>query len=173
MFLRIALFASLSSCAVLAQSASTDIPASLKPPATEHVILQAHATGVQIYTCNADAAGRYAWTLKGPQADLRDADGHMIISHSAGPKWQHKDGSMVTGKMVAKENAPTANSVPWLLLAADNSHSAEGVLSKVTFVQRVHTDGGQPPATGCDAAHKGDETKADYTADYVFYAPAQ
>lgn len=151
---------------------NADIPTTLKPPATERPILQAHATGAQVYTCAAGIDGKFAWTLKGPKAELRDANGKMIITHSAGPKWQHNDGSVVTGKVLSKENSPDANSVPWLLLAADNSQSSAGVLSKVSFIQRVHSEGGQPPASGCDEAHKGDETKSSYTADYIFYAPA-
>ncbi len=172
MFFRTTLVTSLLSLAGFAQSAPTDVPASLKPPAGQQMVLQAHAMGVQIYTCNADASGKFAWTLKAPQAELRDADGHMIITHSAGPKWQHKDGSLITGSVVKKENAPDGTSIPWLLVAADNSHSAEGVLSKVEFVQRIHTEGGQPPASGCDASSKGDEVKSKYSADYVFYAPS-
>jgi hypothetical protein len=155
-----------------AQQPPTDIPDSLKPPAGTRMVLEAHATGAQVYTCAAAADGKFAWTLKGPDAELRDANGKMIIKHSAGPTWQHTDGSLVTGKVAAKESAPKANSVPWLLLAADNSQSAAGVLSKVTHIQRIHTDGGQPPATGCDEAHKADETRSTYSADYVFYSPA-
>ncbi len=166
------LLASLLPLAALAQSTPpTDIPASLVPPASQHLVLQAHAMGVQIYTCSADATGKFSWTLKGPDAELRDPDGHVIIVHSAGPKWQHRDGSLVTGSVVKKENAPDGHSIAWLLLSADNSHSSAGVLSTVEFIQRVHTDGGQPSASPCDASHKGDETRSHYTADYLFYAP--
>lgn len=161
-----AVFAALSAHA----QEPVDVPAALHPPAGQKLILQTHGNGVQIYTCTAAADGKYAWTLKGPQAELRDARGSMVIQHSAGPTWQDRDGSMVTGKVLAKENAPEANAVPWLLLQADHSRSNAGVLSKVTYIQRIHTDGGQPPATACDEAHKGDESRSDYSADYLFYA---
>jgi hypothetical protein len=52
------------------------------------------------------------------------------------------------------------------------SHSGEGVLSKVTTIQRVNTHGGKPPAGGCDDSHRDAESKSSYTADYYFYAPA-
>lgn len=159
-------------CAFAQSAPPSDVPSSLQPPAGHKLLLQAHAIGRQIYTCSADSTGKYTWTLKAPDAELRDSDGHVIISHSAGPKWQHRDGSFVTGKVVAKQDAPDASAVQWLLLTADNSRSAPGLLSHVDFVQRIHTEGGQPPQTGCDEAHKGDETKSKYTADYVFYAPA-
>jgi len=168
-FLAIALFVSLAATAQT--SAPADVPASLKPPATERLLLQTHAIGVQIYTCSAAPDGKFSWTLKGPRADLRDSTGKMIITHSAGPKWQHNDGSFVTGKVTAKENSPDANSIPWLLLAANSAQSDVGALGNVSFIQRIRTDGGQPPATGCDAGHKGDETQSNYSADYIFYAP--
>ena len=53
------------------------------------------------------------------------------------------------------------------------SHAGKGLLTNVTTIQRVHTHGGQPPAEGCDAAHRNAETKSSYTADYYFYAPAK
>jgi hypothetical protein len=53
------------------------------------------------------------------------------------------------------------------------SHAGNGLLTNVTTIQRVHTHGGQPPAEGCDAAHRDAETKSSYTADYYFYAPAK
>jgi hypothetical protein len=160
----------LSAAALAQSSVPADVPATLKPPVPARVLLQAHANGHQIYSCVAAADGNFAWTLKAPQADLRDANGKMVITHSAGPKWQHNDGSSVTGKVRAKENAPDTGSIPWLLLEADNSQSGAGVLSNVSYIQRIHTEGGQPPATGCDASHKGDETKVIYAADYVFFA---
>jgi len=51
------------------------------------------------------------------------------------------------------------------------SHSGEGVLARVTSIQRVNTKGGNAPASGCDAAHAGQEERAPYSADYVFFAP--
>ena len=161
----------LTSAAVAQTPAPTDIPAALQPPVPVRMLLQAHANGHQIYTCTAGADGNFAWTLKAPRAELRDANGRMIITHSAGPKWQHNDGSSITGKLRAKENAPDVGSIPWLLLEADNSQSGRGVLSNVSYIQRVRTEGGQPPATGCDASHKGDETQVTYAADYLFYVP--
>jgi hypothetical protein len=60
--------------------------------------------------------------------------------------------------------------VPWLLLSA-TSTAGTGVLTSVTYVQRVNTVGGKAPATGCDSTHAGDNTSVNYTADYFFWAP--
>jgi hypothetical protein len=45
------------------------------------------------------------------------------------------------------------------------------VLSRATSIQRLNTKGGKAPASGCDAAHAGQEVRVPYSADYLFYAP--
>lgn len=148
-----------------------EVPESLKAPAGEEMILLAHATGVQIYVCQAGADQKFAWVLKAPEADLTDATGKKIVHHFAGPTWKHVDGSEVTGKVIAKQDAPKPEAIPWLLLAAAR-HSGEGILSRVTSIQRIHTEGGLPPsANTCDASANGRELRSSYSADYYFYAP--
>jgi len=149
-----------------------DVPDSIAAPAGEEVVLLAHATGSQIYTCQAAADGKFAWTLKAPEADLHDRKDKVIGQHSAGPTWKLKDGSEVTGKAAAKVDSLDQESIPWLLVKVV-SNSGKGALAHVTTIQRVRTHGGQPPADGCDAAHSGTETKSSYSADYYFYAPAK
>jgi Protein of unknown function (DUF3455) len=149
-----------------------DVPDSILAPAGEEVVLLAHATGSQIYTCQAAADGKFAWTLKAPDAELHDRNDKVIGQHGAGPSWKLKDGSGVTGKAAAKVDAIDPGSIPWLLVKVV-SHDGNGLLTNVTTIQRVRTHGGQPPAEGCDAAHHDAETKSSYTADYYFYAPAK
>jgi hypothetical protein len=160
---------------VAGQNAGTtrpEVPESLKPPAGEEVVLQAHAKGVQVYVCQAGADQKFAWVLKGPEAELADAAGKTIVHHSAGPTWKHvDDGSEVTGRVFAKQDAPKPDAIPWLLLTAA-SHKGEGVFSRVTSIQRIHTEGGLPPAANsCDAPANGKEVRSAYAADYAFYAP--
>ena len=50
------------------------------------------------------------------------------------------------------------------------SRSGAGVLAGVTSIQRLNTQGGKAPASGCDAAHVGRELRVRYSADYVFFA---
>lgn len=146
------------------------VPEAIQAPAGTEVALLAHASGWQIYTCQAGADGKSSWTLKAPQAELRDRNDQVIGEHTAGPTWKLKDGSAVVGKAAAHADSPDADSIPWLLVNVV-SHSGKGLLDTVTTIQRVHTHGGKPPAHGCDAAHKDAETKSSYTADYYFYAP--
>jgi hypothetical protein len=152
------------------QLARPDVPDKLSPPAIEKLILQAHATGDQIYVCQPGPDQKLAWTLKAPDAQLFDAQNKLIAKHYAGPTWKNNDGSEVVGKATARLDSPDANAIPWLLVTAV-SHSGDGAFSKVTFIQRLHTKGGQPPQTGCDDAHRNAETKSAYSADYYFYAP--
>jgi hypothetical protein len=149
-----------------------DVPDAIQVPAGEEVILSAHAIGSQIYTCQAAAGDHFSWTLKAPEAELRDRHDKVIGQHSAGPTWTLKDGSEVKGKAAAQVPSLDADSIPWLLVKVV-SNSEKGQLSKVTTIQRVHTKGGKPPAEGCDAAHRDAESKSSYTADYFFYAPAK
>src|ERR1700687_2782558 len=141
-----------------------EVPDKLAAPATEEIILQAHASGSQIYVCQAGSDQKLAWTLKAPEAELFDAGGKSIGRHYAGPTWKHEDGSEVTGKVAARQDSPDGDAIPWLLLTA-SGHSGSGVLSRVTTIQRIHTKGGQPPAAAdCDDSHRGAESKRAYTA---------
>jgi len=150
-----------------------DVPESLKAPAGEEVILAAHATGTQIYVCQQGADQKYAWVFKAPEAELTDATGKKIIHHFAGPTWKHIDGSEVKAKVMAKQDAPKAGAIPWLLLSA-TSHSGDGIFSRVTSIQRIHTEGGvAPEAKYCDGSAAGKEVGVVYAADYYFYLPGQ
>ena len=154
-----------------AQESAPDVPDAIQVPAGEQVVLFTHATGEQIYTCQAGADGKFSWALKGPDAELKDRKDKVIGHHSVGPTWTLKDGSAVTGKAVAHVDSLDADSVPWLLVEVVG-HTGKGELSNVTHIQRVHTHGGKPTEQ-CDAAHKNAETKSSYTADYYFFAPGK
>jgi FtsP/CotA-like multicopper oxidase with cupredoxin domain len=153
------------SCSLAAQQ----VPQQLQPPAGEQLLLQVHAKGDQVYVCK-EGVTEFAWNLKAPDAQLFDKDGNPFGKHFAGPSWEAKDGSRVTGKAAANVPSPDADSIPWLLVNVV-SHEGSGVLSRATSIQRINTKGGKAPATGCDSAHAGQETRSAYSADYLFYAP--
>jgi Protein of unknown function (DUF3455) len=167
------LFVALLAAAVAGVSfaaGAQDIPQKLEPPAGEHLLLQVHAKGDQVYVCKSEGGAPLAWTLKAPDARLFEKNGKLFGKHFAGPTWEAQDGSRVVGKAVAKVASPDAGSVAWLLVTVV-SHEGNGVLSRVTSIQRVNTKGGAAPASGCDAAHAGHEFRAPYSADYRFFAP--
>jgi hypothetical protein len=151
---------------------SPEVPDAIKVRPGEKVLLRARASGVQIYVCGKGEDGKPEWTLKAPEAELLDEQGAVIGHHSAGPSWQHHDGSAVTGKATARVDAPDRGSIPWLLIAA-TAHSGKGVLASVTSVQRINTQGGQPPAasscTSSGTGRKVKEARVPYRADYYFY----
>lgn len=131
--------------------------------------MRAHARGFQIYVCQESPEGKLVWALKGPEATLYDEDGKVIGSHSLGPTWKHSDGSEITARAVARVNAPDPTiAIPWLLLSA-TAHAGNGIFDRVTAIQRINTDGGHPPAGSSSSSERGTETRAEYTADYLFY----
>jgi hypothetical protein len=145
------------------------VPAALQTAADEQLVVRVHAKGDQIYSCKVDGA-QAGWTLKAPEAQLFDKDGKAFGKHFAGPSWEASDGSRVVGKAAANVASPDADSIPWLLVKVV-SHAGEGVLARVTSIQRINTKSGKAPASGCDAGHAGQEVRAAYSADYLFFAP--
>jgi Protein of unknown function (DUF3455) len=146
------------------------VPENLKVPEGQSAFLEVSAEGVQIYACQASAAdaGKFAWTFKAPDAVLKDAGGQTMGKHYAGPTWQSDDGSKVVGQVLQQADAPESSAIPWLLLKAKSSEGM-GILANVSYIQRVDTQGGKPPSTGCDAGHAGTETRVPYRAHYYFY----
>ncbi len=59
----------------------------------------------------------------------------------------------------------------WLLLKA-TSHEGAGIFSKVTYIQRVDTWAGRPPATGATKENAGKELRVKYEATYRFFGAA-
>ena len=147
-------------------SGSAKVPVQLVPPDGAKFVLRARAKGDQIYTCK-EQNGRYSWTLKAPEAQLFDRDGEVVGRHSAGPSWVWNDGSAVTGKVIARADSPDKDAIHWVLLEAVG-HSGNGLLSKVTHIQRLNTKGGKAPISGCYAAHAGAEIRVPYSATYLF-----
>ena len=154
------------------EESAPDVPDAIALPTGLEPVLFVRAKGSQIYACQAGTDGKFAWVLKGPDAELKDRKDKVIGQHSAGPTWKLKDGSEVTGKAVAHVDALDSDSIPWLLVDVV-SNSGKGALAKVTKIQRVHTHGGKPGNDACDESHKDAETKSAYTADYYFFAPAK
>ncbi|MGA8309816.1 MAG: DUF3455 domain-containing protein [Terriglobales bacterium] len=159
--------------AMAQESTMPEVPDKIKAPAGGELVLAAHATGFQIYSCQLNTDGQPAWLLKAPEAELRDNTDRVVGRHYAGPTWKHSDGSEVTGKVLTKVDSPDADAIPWLLLTATN-HSGRGTLAGVSTIQGIHTKGGQPPAAArCTSSNLDATSKSSYVADYYFYAPAK
>jgi hypothetical protein len=157
--------ASNAACITAALAEGT-VPASLTPGEATHVVAALKASGTQVYTCKRDAGNNLSWSFKAPSAELYDASGTLIVTHSAGPSWADADGSRITGKVL--QQAPStdqAGSIPQLLLQATNA-GGPGLLSTVRYVQRLDTHGGVAPSGPC--TQEGQEGRSPYIAEYVF-----
>lgn len=158
--LSLTIAAASSTTAALAQTPQVAAAVAV-PDATTVATFQ--GVGAQIYECKAGADGKLAWSFREPIAALIE-NGKTVGRHYAGPTWEDVDGSKIMAK--ASGNAPgaTANDIPWLKLDV-TKHDGRGLFSRVTTVQRLHTQGGalQGP---CDKA--GDFKSVGYSATYVF-----
>jgi hypothetical protein len=152
----------LLSASLVTAHAETPLPDAIAAPG-EAVVLAVHAEGAQVYECKAGAEGKLAWAFREPIATLM-ADGKTVGRHYAGPNWEDADGSAVVGKAIGNAPGATANDIPWLKLEV-TSKRGSGVLSAVTTVQRINTQGGKLDGA-CDKA--GATRSAPYSADYVF-----
>lgn len=156
-----------------AQVSPPQVAANLKPPDSPAVLLKAHADGIQIYACRAVAGSPtgFEWVLEHPQADLFDPQGKTIGRYYEGPTWETLDRTRITGHIEQQANAPRAGAAPWLLFKVTGTHGT-GLLSRVTYIQRVNTSSGSVPTEGCDRPHAGKEVTTPYQADYYFYGPS-
>src|SRR5262249_24652825 len=148
------------------------IPERLKVPATQALVLRAHATGVQIYECDArnDDPTRFEWIFKATRAELLNRAGERIGQHSAGPAWESTDGSKVVAEVTALHPGPDPNAIPWMLLSArSNSGNLFGVFGGTQSIQRVRTTGGKAPTQMCNRGHAGKRLRQPFEATYYFY----
>ena len=150
------------SASVVTASAQTPLPEAIAAPG-ETVVLTLHAEGAQVYECKAGSDGKLAWAFREPVATLL-LDGKTVGRHYAGPNWEHIDSSAVVGKAAGNAPGATPNDIPWLKLDVV-SQRGSGVLSGVTTVQRINTQGGKLDGA-CDKP--GTYRNAPYAADYVF-----
>jgi len=133
-----------------------------------------HAEGVQIYECRADAARQLVWQPREPAAILLDGTDPVgrhfaaLYLETVDPGtlvWEHKDGSAVKARIVARISGRAADDLPWLKFKAV-AQTGSGLFHGVTHVQRINTQGGLLRGS-CDRA--GDYRNVPYSADYVFW----
>jgi hypothetical protein len=152
----------LSGSLTTAPAAETSLPDAIASPG-EAIVLTVHAEGAQLYECKPGPDGKSNWAFREPTATLL-VDGKTVGRHYAGPNWEHSDGSAVVGKAAASVPGATPNDIPWLRIDVI-SRRGNGILTGVTTVQRINTQGGNLQGT-CDKA--GAYRSMPYSADYVF-----
>ncbi len=138
------------------------------PP--DEAFLRGRGLGTQNYECQpVDSLGRVGWVLFTPQATLFGDQDEQLMTHYFSPDphedgfvrvtWQDsRDTSTVWGRLVASSddaNFVKAGAIPWLKIdvlttGAQDGPTGGNTLSRTTFIQRLNTDGGAAPATGCN-----------------------
>lgn len=126
-------------------------------------VASVHAEGVQIYECKMGKDNTMSWQFREPLATLL-RDGATVGRHFVGPSWEFSDGSSIKAKVVDQAPGATQNDIAVLRLEVVE-HRGDGVLSKVTAVQRLDTKGGAFSGA-CD--QPGALHLEPYTARYVF-----
>jgi len=145
-----------------------DIPDDLKVPDGNILLLQAYGKGVQMYDCPFVDFAKAT-----PHAILFTGDrdeGDLVAIHFKGPSWQAMDGSIVVGDAANAKHvvAPDPDGVDWLLLPA-KSNTGNGLFSKVTYIQRLFTDGSKATLASCDQVQGQTQELVEYSAQYLFY----
>jgi hypothetical protein len=139
----------------------------IRAPTEVEPAFELAGTGVQIFRCEPDKDG-YRWVFRLPEAELRDARGQVVAHHGANYSFEHVDGSRLLGTIVGYDSAPSDDAVRWLLLRTQSF--GQGELEKVSYVQRVDTVGGLPPAQ-CSAEQANQILRVPFSAKFVFYRP--
>jgi len=165
------------------------VPTNIRVDAPNEAFLLGHGVGTQNYICQpAGSLGRVAWTLFTPQATLFGDLDEQLITHFFSPNpdedgnpvrvtWQDsRDTSAVWAKLIASSldsNFVAPGAIPWLKLEAVGAQvgpTGGDTLSGTTFIQRLTTEGGAAPPTGCAIPTDiGRKAFVPYTADYFFY----
>jgi hypothetical protein len=155
--------ACLNGLCILSYAAGIDVP--------EGQVLKRslNAQGVQIYTCIASTEGNFSWVFKAPEARLHGSDGTLAAIHYAGPTWESVgDGSKIVGQRLASIPSDAKGSIPQLLLSSKVIANGE-MFEDITFIQRINTQGGAAPESGCDANASNQQVSVPYTARYDFF----
>jgi hypothetical protein len=146
------------------------LPDAVKVPAGNRVAFETVGIGEITYECRAkaNAADAQEWVFVGPQAELISRPGGKMGTYYGPPAtWAAADGSKLTATQLAVAPNGPAN-IPLQLVKA-NPAVGTGVMTGVTHIQRVATQGGVAPTTTCDKAALGRKEVVKYQADYIFW----
>jgi len=137
---------------------------SIQVEAGNELAFHVYARGVQIYRWNGAS-----WDFVAPVATLFAEANYFgeVGNHYVGPTWESKSGSKVVGRRVLGTGCtPDQSAIAWLLLEKVST-SGSGILSSVTYIQRVNTTGGLTPTDS--GLTIGEVQEVPYTAEYYFY----
>ena len=149
---------------------SVVIPAGIAVPAGNILAFQATGQGVLMYACPVTAASVDVPLIVVYNVNKTQTIGtHYAINGEL--IWEDLLGNSVVAVPQAKIPSPNG-SAPWVLLKVQAHHgSGLGMLSNVTFIQRVNTMGGTPNAANCMGNNQAQES-IPFATTYLFYKKA-
>jgi hypothetical protein len=160
----------------IAQSENLVIPDAVKLPDNlpggNSRVLTFYAVGVQKYKAQEIPGSNpvaYQWVFVAPQADLYDASNKKVGTHSQGPTWQLSPADSMFGQAFnppRTAHSADPGSIDWLLLMPKTGKVPTGAFAGVDYLQRIDTNGGQPPVTPPTSATE--TVDVPYTAIYRF-----
>lgn len=153
--------------------AQTPVADTIKVPAGNKLAMETVGVGELRYECKlkANTTDQFEWTFVGPDAVLNNRSGVAVGRYYGPPAtWEATDGSKVTATQIALSPAGPGN-IPHQLVKANPAQGA-GMMSGVTYIQRVATRGGVAPVAACSAANRGAAQMVRYQADYLIWKAA-
>ena len=96
------------------------LPEAIRVPAGHVQSMHTTGSGEITYECREkkDMAGTYEWAFVAPVATLYSRDRQAVGKYYAGPTWEARDGSKVTGKQLAVAPGGAGN-IPLQLVKAE------------------------------------------------------
>lgn len=138
----------------------------LSPGADASAAFVLSAQGIQQFQCTADANGRY-WKFITPQAELKDAKGHVVARQGSEGSVFAKDGSILVAKIEKYADDASPGNLRDLVYRT-TWRGKEGMLTGITHIKRSNGKGGVP-LTRCSPSQLGSTLKVPFTATYTFY----
>lgn len=152
--------------------ADTKVPVLMQVPAGNAIAWNAPATGHITYVCRTSPtdATKPVWTVGSASATLGDRSGNLSGTYTSPPEtWKSADGSTLTGLEIVRVRSGTERLYDQLVMA--NPSIGVGLLTGVTYIQRLVDTGGAPPHKPCTSSNVGDQEEVAYQAEYVFWKP--
>ena len=147
------------------------LPAAVRVPPGNRIAMETVGVGEITYQCRTKqgSSTAYEWVFAGPKAKLSARNGTPVGSYYGPPAtWESMDGSKITGSQVAVAPGGSGN-IPFQLVKAEPA-MGNGVMTGVTYVQRLATVGGVAPMLPCGSGNAGENRIVQYQADYIFWS---
>jgi hypothetical protein len=104
----------------------------------------------------------------------RFGDATWQSSFDSSRVWAQKQKSITAGSEASCPNAGAIDCLLLQVIGSDQGPAGGRSLTKTTFIQRLNTNGGSAPATGClVTADVGKQVLVPYAADYYFFRNEQ